>query len=55
MDLKSCAMLLFPALAFTLLANAQSGAPPSTCPQVYPGMPSGGYSPEWQACALPSD
>ena len=43
-------MLLFSASALTLLANAQSGALPSTWPQVYPGMPSGDYGPEWQAC-----
>ncbi|KAN0088673.1 Alpha/Beta hydrolase fold [Tylopilus felleus] len=49
MDLKSCATLLLPAFALALLANAQSGTPPSSWPQVYPGMPSGDYSPEWQA------
>lgn len=51
MDLKSCATLLFPAFALILLVNAQSGTPPSSWPQIYPGMPSGDYSPEWQACA----
>ncbi|KAG8220809.1 Alpha/Beta hydrolase protein [Butyriboletus roseoflavus] len=51
MDLKSCAILLFPAFALTFnLVNAQSSStPPSSWPQVYPGMPSGDYSPEWQA------
>ncbi|KAH0836523.1 Alpha/Beta hydrolase protein [Lanmaoa asiatica] len=49
MDLKSCAILSFPALALSLLVNAQSGTPPSSWPQIYPGMPSGDYSPEWQA------
>ncbi|KAF8141830.1 Alpha/Beta hydrolase protein [Boletus edulis] len=49
MDLKSCAVLsLFPAFALTLLANAQSGTPPSSWPQVYPGVPRSDYSPEWQ-------
>lgn len=51
MDLKSCAILFFPAFALTLLVNAQSGTPPSSWPQSYPGMPNGDYSPEWQACA----
>ena len=50
MDLKSCATLLFPAFALTLLVNAQSGTPPSSWPQVYPGMPTSGYCPEWQTC-----
>ncbi|KAG1721432.1 Alpha/Beta hydrolase protein [Suillus paluster] len=36
--------------SFVLLAKAQqsSGTPPSSWPQVYPGMPNGNYSPEWQ-------
>lgn len=39
---------------FILLANAQqtSGTPPSSWPHVYPGMPNGSYSPEWQDCML---
>ncbi|KIJ20687.1 hypothetical protein PAXINDRAFT_6480 [Paxillus involutus ATCC 200175] len=49
MDFKSCAALLFPALALTCFVNAQIGTPPSSWPQVYPGMPNGEYSPEWQA------
>ena len=51
MHLKSCSILLFPAFGLTLLVNAQSGTPPSSWPQVYPGMPTSDYSPEWQACA----
>ncbi|KAG0699895.1 alpha beta-hydrolase [Suillus ampliporus] len=37
--------------SFILLAEAQqtTGTPPSSWPQVYPGMPNGQYSPEWQA------
>ncbi|KIJ59226.1 hypothetical protein HYDPIDRAFT_118758 [Hydnomerulius pinastri MD-312] len=49
MDFKSCATVLFPAFALTLFVNAQSGTPPSSWPQVYPGMPTGNYSQEWQA------
>ncbi|OAX41087.1 hypothetical protein K503DRAFT_548117, partial [Rhizopogon vinicolor AM-OR11-026] len=30
-------------------AQQTSGTPPSSWPQVYPGMPNGDYSPEWQA------
>lgn len=44
-------MLFLPAFASTVLVLAQSGTPPSSWPQVYPGVPSGDYSPEWQACA----
>ncbi|KAI6101368.1 Alpha/Beta hydrolase protein [Pisolithus sp. B1] len=44
---KSCAVLLV-ALACVFAANAQTGTPPSSWPQVYPGMPSGNYSPSWQ-------
>ncbi|OAX41086.1 alpha/beta-hydrolase [Rhizopogon vinicolor AM-OR11-026] len=37
--------------SYILLVKAQQsfGTPPSSWPQVYPGMPSGDYSPEWQA------
>lgn len=44
---KSCAVLLV-ALACVFATNAQTGTPPSSWPQVYPGMPSGTYSPSWQ-------
>ncbi|KAF9244678.1 alpha beta-hydrolase [Melanogaster broomeanus] len=49
MDFKSCAAILFPAFALSLFASAQFGTPPSSWPQVYPGMPNSDYSPEWQA------
>ncbi|KAL4065995.1 Alpha/Beta hydrolase protein [Scleroderma citrinum] len=39
---------LFITLVFALVAHAQSGIPPSSWPQVYPGMPTNGYGPEWQ-------
>ncbi|KAG6374819.1 hypothetical protein JVT61DRAFT_4203 [Boletus reticuloceps] len=51
MDLTLCRILCVPAFALTLLVNAQSGTPPSSWPQVCPGMPNGDYSPEWQTCA----
>ncbi|KIM53428.1 hypothetical protein SCLCIDRAFT_1222826 [Scleroderma citrinum Foug A] len=35
-------------LLFALVANAQSGAPPSSWPQVYPGIPTDDYAPNWQ-------
>ncbi|KAH7922313.1 alpha/beta-hydrolase [Leucogyrophana mollusca] len=34
-------------VVFAVFVNAQT--PPSSYPQVYPGMPQGDYSPEWQA------
>ena len=37
-------------LLFALVANAQSGAPPSSWPQVYPGIPTDDYAPNWQDC-----
>lgn len=51
MRFKSCTIHLFSAFALTLLVGAQPDTPPSSWPQVYPGLPSGDYSPEWQACA----
>ncbi|KAH7885867.1 alpha beta-hydrolase [Phlebopus sp. FC_14] len=47
MVLKSCAAILL-AWSLSSLVNAQSGTPPSSWPQVYPGMPDGDYSPDWQ-------
>ncbi|EGO22337.1 hypothetical protein SERLADRAFT_473031 [Serpula lacrymans var. lacrymans S7.9] len=43
-------MVLLAALAASsaLLSVVSAQTPPSTYPQVYPGMPSGDYSPEWQ-------
>lgn len=48
MAYMSCAALV--PLLLTLVVNAQSGTPPSSWPQVYPGIPTGDYGPEWQDC-----
>ncbi|KIM53415.1 hypothetical protein SCLCIDRAFT_31895 [Scleroderma citrinum Foug A] len=43
----SGAVLFIPFL-FALVVYAQSGTPPSSWPQIYPGIPTGDYGPEWQ-------
>ncbi|KAG1831383.1 Alpha/Beta hydrolase protein [Suillus variegatus] len=47
---RSHAFVFATAASFILLAKAQqtSGTPPSSWPQVYPGMPNGSYNTEWQ-------
>lgn len=47
---RSHAIVFATVASFILLAKAQqtSGTPPSSWPQVYPGMPNGSYSTEWQ-------
>jgi hypothetical protein len=43
--------------SYILIVKAQilSDTPPSSWPQVYPGMPDGNYGPEWQDCMLSFD
>lgn len=54
MSLASCVALLLAAFAFSsfklVLAQSPSDPVQDTWPQVYPGMPTGDYSPEWQDC-----
>ena len=45
----SGAVLFIPFL-FALVVYVQSGTPPSSWPQIYPGIPTGDYGPEWQNC-----
>lgn len=44
-----CAFALLSSVPFA--ASQDSTALPSTWPHVYPGQPSGGYSPKWQSCS----
>lgn len=44
-----CAFALLCSAPF--VASQDSTALPSTWPHVYPGQPSGGYSPKWQSCS----
>ncbi|KAH0834753.1 Alpha/Beta hydrolase protein [Lanmaoa asiatica] len=48
MSWASCAVLLLFASAFSSFPFAQAQSLPGSWPQVYPGMPTGDYSPEWQ-------
>ncbi|KAH0834739.1 Alpha/Beta hydrolase protein [Lanmaoa asiatica] len=48
MPRESCAVLLLFASAFSSFPFAQAQSLPGSWPQVYPGMPAGDYSPEWQ-------